>query len=211
MRRLFPNLEQKRLNFYNTLNSPIYNLTCRIEMAFSKDQLDFRQILFDRLDIKEGEKVIEIGSGTGFNIPYYPDNAEIYFFDINKHLIKKSRKKAEKHGKENIDYVIGNMKKIGFKKNSFDVAVLTYALSGIPKNNRNFYQVERIVRPGGRIGILDYETTEKALMSGMVDMNLNEILLYNLADSKLFHKKVYGFDDSVNETIEHIYILENKY
>jgi len=197
--------EQKLNKLSYQLSTPYYDFFDKSSRLFSFDREDLRHILMDNLDIQEGEKIIDIGCGTGLQIPYYPDQNEVYCVDINKGPLKRARRKAKKYGKDNIEFYLGDAKNLEFERNSFDIAILIHALSTIPGNSRVMNQVVKVVKNGGRIGIIDFNNTARHPFYGTTYLQLNGFIhnLYN-TDKEVFEY----ISSDTNKNKEDIYILK---
>ncbi|MBW2991361.1 methyltransferase domain-containing protein [Candidatus Woesearchaeota archaeon] len=176
--------QQKQINRWYTLVSKLYNYSMK------KNEFPLaREELIERLNIAPNDRVIEIGTGNGKNLAYYPKNAEYYCTDINPKMIQKAKKRARKINSLDAHFIQANAKKLRFEDNFFDKAILTYALSAIPNNEQALAEIKRVVKPGGHIGIIDFTNLEPLCLGGVAGINL-----YNLTHDQeglnITHKDV---------------------
>lgn len=97
-------------------------------------------------------KVLEIGIGSGLNIPFYNISKidKIYGLDPSIQLCKKAIKKAEKINM-NIDFLFEGAEEIKLKSNSIDTVVITYTLCSIPNPMDALKEIKRVMRSDGNI------------------------------------------------------------
>ena len=200
-----------RLRFERNVNrlfykfsAPYYNILDSFGRFFSLDNEDLRHHLMDKLDVKEDEKIIDIGCGTGLQIPYYPDENQVYCVDINKGPLKRAKRKAKKLGKNNIEFSIGDATDLEFERDSFDIAILVHALSTIPGSRYVMNQTIKVVKHGGRIGILDFNHSSRHPFFGTTYLQLDDFV-HNLFNAKIIYSHI---SSSSNKYKEDIYILE---
>ena len=108
--------------------------------------VDCRQ---DTLSEVKGE-ILEIGFGTGMNLPYYPENVRrITGVDININLHSKAEKRL-KSSRIQVDYYPINAEYLPFPDNTFDTVVSTFTLCSIKDIHRALSEIARMLRPNGR-------------------------------------------------------------
>lgn len=110
---------------------------------------------FDRKRILKqvkGRNIVELGVGTGLNLPHYPKWCVVTGVDTSYAMLKKAKKKARKNTKL---YQMDATHMAKFKDNSFDGAVMTFFLRVVPEPRKVLQEVQRVVKNGGRIIIYD--------------------------------------------------------
>ena len=92
--------------------------------------------------------VLEIGGGTGTNLPYYPDDARVTFIEPDRHMIERLRRRVRHDGKDaSIVRQVGES--LPFADSSFDTAVTTLVLCMVRDPDEVVREVRRVLRPGG--------------------------------------------------------------
>ena len=134
-----------------------------------------RKKLFRLLEKNNPDKLVEVGVGTGRNIPFYPNIREIVGVDMSKNMLNIAHRKKDYSRKSNLTLQIANAHNLPFETNYFDNGVLTYALSGIPDSNATLSELERVVRPNGIIGILDFSSIGPWIIGGVSGVNLQKL------------------------------------
>jgi phosphatidylethanolamine/phosphatidyl-N-methylethanolamine N-methyltransferase len=143
---------------YYTLVSPIYDfITCMDEVP------DARKKLLDGLHIPDGSRIIECCAGTGKNIGLYPQDSELHLIEQNPSMIRRAMKKARKLKRDGIFFHEQDSRKLDSVDCYFDFGVLTYALSATVNNYLVLDEIVRVMKPGGKLGILDFNESINAL------------------------------------------------
>lgn len=99
--------------------------------------------------------VLEIGVGTGRNLPYYPDDVRLIGVDLNPAMLDLALRRAADLGCE-VDLRLGDAQALDLPDSRFDTVVATLALSSIPDERRAVAEAQRVLRPGGRFIVLDF-------------------------------------------------------
>jgi ubiquinone/menaquinone biosynthesis C-methylase UbiE len=99
--------------------------------------------------------VVEIGPGTGPNLPYYPAGVRWIGIEPNPFMHKYLRQEAERHGLE-VDLRTGTAEHIGLPDGSADAVVSTLVLCSVGDQARALREIVRILKPGGRYVFIEH-------------------------------------------------------
>jgi ubiquinone/menaquinone biosynthesis C-methylase UbiE len=119
---------------------------------------------FEQLLVGEGRhwvcsqargEALEIGIGTGRNLPYYPGDVRITGVDLTPAMLTIARRRACDLGRD-VDLRLGDAQDLDLPDARFDTVVATLALSSIPDDRRAVAEVWRVLRPGGRFLLLEH-------------------------------------------------------
>ncbi len=100
--------------------------------------------------------VLEIGVGTGLNLPHYPPNVgRITTVDPNTGMNKRLRRRIDQTGID-VDIHAISGESLPFDDATFDCAVSTITLCSIPNVKRAVAELHRVLRPGGRMFFLEH-------------------------------------------------------
>jgi ubiquinone/menaquinone biosynthesis C-methylase UbiE len=100
--------------------------------------------------------VLEIGFGTGLNLPYYPESvSKITTVDPNVGMNRLAKKRIKQSGIEVDQRVLGG-ERLPFDDNSFDAVVSTFTLCSVEDVSRALSEVYRVLKPGGRFLFLEH-------------------------------------------------------
>src|SRR3712207_4767160 len=100
-------------------------------------------------------EVLEVAVGTGRNFPFYPEGVRLTGIDLSPARLEIARKKAELVGLD-ADLREGAAQELPFPDASFDAVVCTLSLCTIPDERRAVAEMKRVLRPRGRLLLLDH-------------------------------------------------------
>ncbi|MGH2617082.1 MAG: class I SAM-dependent methyltransferase, partial [Thermomicrobiales bacterium] len=99
--------------------------------------------------------VLEIGVGTGQNLPYYPDDVRLTGVDLTPAMLDLARRRAAALGRA-VDLRVGDAQALDLPDGRFDTVVATLMLSAVPDMRRAVAEARRVLRAGGRFLLLDF-------------------------------------------------------
>jgi ubiquinone/menaquinone biosynthesis C-methylase UbiE len=102
----------------------------------------------------EGE-VLEIAAGTARNLPFYPADVRITAIELSPEMLAIARRRAEEVGRP-ADLRLGDAQALDLPDESFDTVVCTLGLCTIPDHRRAVSEAGRVLRPGGRLLLLEH-------------------------------------------------------
>jgi ubiquinone/menaquinone biosynthesis C-methylase UbiE len=102
------------------------------------------------------DKILEIGFGTGLNLPHYPDYVrKITVVDPNPGMRRKAQRRIEESRIE-VDQRLLSGEQLPFDEGEFDCVVSTFTLCSIENVSRAVGEIYRVLRPGGRFLFLEH-------------------------------------------------------
>lgn len=103
--------------------------------------------------LPEDSRILEIGAGTGLNFRFYPAECTGMASEISLKMLEIARGKI---GSKNIALIQADAEHLPFTENSFDAAFATLAFCSIPNPDKAFSELRRVVKPGGKIVLLEH-------------------------------------------------------
>jgi phosphatidylethanolamine/phosphatidyl-N-methylethanolamine N-methyltransferase len=119
----------------------------------------------EKMRIRPGTRVLEVGVGTGINLGMYPRSAKVTGIDLSSRMLEKANKRITEKGLTNCDVMEMDATKMTFADNSYDVVYAPYVISVVPDPVAVAKEMYRVCRPGGRVVILNHFKSANPLMS----------------------------------------------
>ena len=107
--------------------------------------------------------VLEIAVGTGRNLRHYPDRIRLTGIDLSPEMLELARHEAAGLGRE-ADLRIGDAQALDFPDESFDTVTCTLGFCTIPDTTAAAREAFRVLRPGGRLLMLEHVRSPTALV-----------------------------------------------
>lgn len=114
-----------------------------------------------RLLARARGRTLEVGVGTGVNLPLYPASVELTGIDLSPAMLDIARERAAELGRK-AELRIGNVENLDFTEDAFDTVVATLFLSAVPEQRRALAEIRRVLKPDGRLLVLDQVRTTSA-------------------------------------------------
>ncbi len=102
----------------------------------------------------EGD-VLELAIGTGRNLAFYPAGVQLTGVELSPAMLEIARRRAERLRRE-VDLRVGDAEALDFADQGFDTVTATLALCSIPDPRRAVAEAKRVLRPGGRLVLLEH-------------------------------------------------------
>lgn len=119
----------------------------------------------ERMDIQPGERVLEVGVGTGINLGLYPRQATVTGIDFSSSMLEKARERAARKGLRAMRLLQMDAADLKFADDSFDIVYAPYLISVVPDPLQVAHEMRRVCRPGGRIVFLNHFLSPNPLLS----------------------------------------------
>lgn len=127
-----------------------------------------RNVVMRALDCQPGERVLEVGVGTGLSLPMYPASVRITGIDVSREMLDKARARVERRGLTNIEALLEmNAESMAFPDGSFDRVVAMYVVSVVDNPARVLHELQRVCRPGGEIFIVNHVRSSNPILGAI--------------------------------------------
>jgi ubiquinone/menaquinone biosynthesis C-methylase UbiE len=128
-----------------------------LALYVTPDVIAQRKDFLHALDLKPGERVLDVGSGPGFLATEIAEavgnSGSVCGVDISEPLLKIARSRAQEEYE--IEFRYGDATKLPYQDDEFDAVVSTQVLEYVPDVDAALSEFHRVARPGGRVGLLD--------------------------------------------------------
>jgi ubiquinone/menaquinone biosynthesis C-methylase UbiE len=111
-----------------------------------------RARLLEILEPQAGERILEIGPGTGYyTFEMARRVGQVDLFDIQQEMLDHVMREADRHEVRNVEPRLGDAQELPYGDSSFDAVVLITVLGEIPDQDRALSEIARVLKPGGRL------------------------------------------------------------
>jgi phosphatidylethanolamine/phosphatidyl-N-methylethanolamine N-methyltransferase len=115
-----------------------------------------RERAVEALKVRPGDRVLEVGVGTGLSLLFYPSHCEVTGIDISAAMLEKAEKRARELGMRNLVLLRMEAEHLTLADASFDRVLASYVISTVADPRRVVQELWRVCRPGGTVVILNH-------------------------------------------------------
>jgi len=142
--------------FYDFLEAPLE----RYRFAHWRSRLTDRIV---------GDRALEVGVGTGKNLPYYPRNVKITAIDFSRRMLEQARKRASVLGSM-VQLQKMDVQQLAFPDNSFDTVFGTFVFCSVPDPVAGLKELKRVCKSNGRLLLLEHMRPGNVLLGLLFDV-----------------------------------------
>jgi phosphatidylethanolamine/phosphatidyl-N-methylethanolamine N-methyltransferase len=157
-------LEKRQVERAYELLAPVYDFI--FDWIFAPG----RQAAILHLGLRPNDTVLEVGIGTGLNLPLYPPSCRLTGIDLSGEMLDKAVERAQKLAMPGVVLKVMDATSMDFAENEFDKALATYTISAVPDPVAVLREMRRVVKPGGSIVILNHFRSERKLSGHLEDL-----------------------------------------
>lgn len=144
--------------------SKIYNLLeWPMEQVWYKK---WRKILWERV---KGPEVLEIGVGTGKNLPYYSEELSITAIDLSPGMLKFAHQKLDEEKNANVSLKEMDAQNLKFGNDTFDEVVATFVFCSVPDPILGLKEALRVTKTGGSLHLLEHMRSRNSILAAVMD------------------------------------------
>lgn len=122
----------------------------------------------DLLSTVSGQ-VLEVGIGTGANLPFYPEGAHVTGVDFSSGMLDRARRRLDQLNNR-ADLQLMDIQHLAFPDRSFDYVVSTCVFCSVPDPLKGLREIGRVCRPDGKILMLEHMRSNKPVVGVLMDL-----------------------------------------
>lgn len=126
------------------------------------------------MNIRESDKVLDLGIGTGCSLNYYPNRGHIIGVDLSSGMLRECRKKIRERGLDHATVFQADAMRLPFADDTFDHIFISHVISVVSDPCRLVIEAQRVAKPGARIIILNHFQSSNRLVA-MVESFLSPL------------------------------------
>jgi ubiquinone/menaquinone biosynthesis C-methylase UbiE len=169
----------------------------------------WRELLWSKV---EGNRILEVGVGTGKNISYYPANAEVTAIDFSEKMLSRATEKAKKQ-RIKVDLQQMDVQNLSFEDDTFNTVVATFVFCSVPDPTKGLKEIGRVCEPDGKVLLLEHVLSANRILAFLMNLvnpvvvramgpNINRKTVENIANSGLKVEKVVDLAAGIFKLIE---------
>lgn len=149
---------------------------------------------FDLADLREGESVLDLGSGSGMDVFFAAErvgpSGRVVGVDFSAEQLAKARELAEASGCRQVELREGRIEAPPVDDGSIDCVISNGVINLAPEKGTVFAAVARALRPGGRLAIADIVSSEQLKESIVCDADLWASCIGGAAQQDAYRKAI---------------------
>jgi phosphatidylethanolamine/phosphatidyl-N-methylethanolamine N-methyltransferase len=131
-----------------------------------------RKALLEALECRPGDRVLEVGVGTGLSLPLYPPFVRVTGVDLSREMLEKARTRVERRALSNVEGLHEmDAQAMDFPDASFDKIVAMYVVSVVQEPARLLAELHRVCTPNGEIFLVNHVRSSNPIL-GAVERGL---------------------------------------
>jgi ubiquinone/menaquinone biosynthesis C-methylase UbiE len=149
---------------------------------------------FDLAELREGETVVDLGSGSGMDVfvaaTKIGASGRVIGVDFTAEQLAKARLLADEHGFDRVEFRKGRIERPPLEDGSADCVISNGVINLSPEKERVFTEAARVLRRGGRLAIADIVSEQQLKESIVCDADLWASCIGGAAQQDAYHEAI---------------------
>ena len=116
-----------------------------------------------------GDQALEVGVGTGKNLPYYPRDVKVTAVDLSPRMLERARRRASVLGLE-VELREMDVQDLAFPDHIFDTVFATFVFCSVPDPVLGLRELRRVCKPGGMLLLLEHMRPGNPVLGLLFDL-----------------------------------------
>ena len=131
-----------------------------------------RRAVLEALGLRAGDRVLEVGVGTGLSLPLYPRGVKVTGIDVSREMLDRARARVARRGLGNVEALLEmDAESMTLPDAAFDKVVAMYVVSVVDNPARLLQELHRVCKPDGEIFLVNHVRSDNPLI-GAVEKSL---------------------------------------
>ena len=127
-----------------------------------------RKAVVEALGCRPGDRILEVGVGTGLSLALYPPNVKVTGIDLSREMLDKARARVAKRNLSHVEALVEmDAESMSFADASFDKVVAMYVVSVVARPARLLEELHRVCKPDGEIFIVNHVRSDNPLLGAL--------------------------------------------
>lgn len=127
-----------------------------------------RRAVIDAMRCRPGERILEVGVGTGLSLPLYPRDVRVVGVDVSPEMLERAEERKRRHELDNVELRCMDGERMAFEDSSFDKVVAMYVMSVAPDSRRLLEEMRRVCAREGDLYIVNHFSHSNPLV-GLIE------------------------------------------
>ena len=115
-----------------------------------------RKAVIDKISWRAGDRVLEVGVGTGLSLPLYPRFVSVTGVDISAEMLARAHARCDREELGNVELNVMDAENMQFPDDAFDKVIAMYVASCVPHPARLVDEMRRVCKPSGELIIVNH-------------------------------------------------------
>lgn len=117
------------------------------------------------LDIRPGQRILEVGVGSGLTLPFYPDSCRVVGIDISDRMLAKASKRVDRKNYHHVALKQMDASRMDFEDDTFDAVFAAYVITVVPDPKGVISEIKRVCKKNGKIVFLNHFESDNKVLS----------------------------------------------
>lgn len=124
-----------------------------------------QQHVIKNIDIKPNQNILDLGVGTGLSLPLYPAHCNVMGIDLSVDMLKRAKKKVDKHGLNNVTLKEMDASDLKFPDDTFDYVIATFVISVVQDPIKVIAEMKRVCKKSGTLIIVNHFKSRNPILA----------------------------------------------